>query len=150
MKKQSWKIRKAVIADAAQVAALMRAAYAPHAARLNGQTLPPLAVNYEDEIREYPVWVAQSGAALLGALVLTPQKEIMQIANVAVDPRAQGQGLGRGLMNYAEAEAVRLGFSEMQLATHVAFTENISLYAHLGWREAGRAGDRVYMRKSIK
>lgn len=29
------------------------------------------------------------------------------------------------------------------------FTENVSLYIHLGWREAGRDERRVYMKKNI-
>jgi GNAT superfamily N-acetyltransferase len=127
----------------------MRAAYQTYTARLGGETLPPMAVDYEDEIRSYPVWVAESEDTLVGGLVLMPEAGFLTVANVAVHPRFQGKGLGRGLMTFAEEEARRRGYRELHLATHVLLTENGSLYAHLGWVETSRDDDRVYMRKRL-
>ena len=67
-----------------------------------------------------------------------PEDDCMTIANVAVHPEFQGQGLGRGLLELGEAEAKRLGYSELCLATHLLLAENLSLYTHLGWSETGR------------
>ena len=74
----------------------------------------------------------------------------MTLANVAIHPQAQGKGLGRKLVKIGEVEALKLGYSEMRLATHVALEENISLYQHLGWSEIGRDQNRVYFRKVVE
>ena len=79
-----------------------------------------------------------------------PEDENMTIANIAVHPKFQGNGLGRDLMKLGEADARRKGYSKLRLATHILLTENLSLYSHLGWLEIGRDGSRVYMEKRIK
>ena len=79
-----------------------------------------------------------------------PEAGSMKIANVAVHPNFQGNGLGRGLMDFADQEAIRQGYAEMALATHVLLSENVSLYEYLGWTETGRDESRVYMKKDIK
>jgi len=66
-----------------------------------------------------------------------------------VHPDFAGQGLGRVLMDKAEAEARALGLAELRLATHVGLPENVALYAHLGWQENGREGNKVLMRKTL-
>jgi ribosomal protein S18 acetylase RimI-like enzyme len=57
------------------------------------------------------------------------------------------------LITFAEAEARRLGLGEVRLYTHQMMTENIGLYARLGFIETGRghdAGyDRVFMTKAL-
>jgi GNAT superfamily N-acetyltransferase len=128
----------------------MHAAYIIYMSRLNGKTLPPMTVDYKEEIRSYPVWVAESDDTLVGGLILMPEDEYMTIANVAVHPQFQRNGLGRGLMEFAEAEAKRKGYSELRLATHLLLTENLSLYSHLGWSETGRDESRIYMKKVIR
>jgi ribosomal protein S18 acetylase RimI-like enzyme len=62
----------------------------------------------------------------------------MLIESVAVDPRHQGRGLGRRLMALAEAEARRQGRLAVRLYTNAKMTENIALYARLGYRETER------------
>lgn len=150
MIKKNWTVRKAGIADAEALAECMHAAYTRYIPRLKGKTLPPLTVDYEAEIRAYPVWVAEFDGNLAGGLILMPERHYMSIANVAVHPQFQGNGLGRGLMELADAEAKQQGYSELRLATHVALTENLSLYSHLGWSETGRDEQRVYMRKKLR
>ena len=149
MHKRNWTLRKASVSDAEALSECMHAAYVTYSARLMGKTLPPMTVNYEDEIRTYPVWVAESDGSLVGGLILMPEKNYMTLANVAVHPQFQGKGLGRDLMALAEAEAKHQGYSELRLATHVVLTENISLYAHLGWSETSRDECRTYMRKRL-
>jgi len=150
MPRRSWTIRKAIAADAKALTECMQTAYLVYTERLDGQTLPPLTVDYGEEIRFFPVWVAVADGIVVGGLVLMPEDDCMTIANIAVHPEFQGQGLGRGLMELAEAEAKRLGYSELRLATHLLLTENLSLYTHLGWSETGRDQDRVYMKKNIR
>ena len=48
----------------------MHAAYQPYTDRIDPADLPPLNVDYADEIRESEVWIAESQVELVGALVL--------------------------------------------------------------------------------
>jgi ribosomal protein S18 acetylase RimI-like enzyme len=74
--------------------------------------------------------------------------------NVAVAPAAQGQGYGRALVGFAEAEARRRGHAQLRLYTHVLMTENLALYRRLGFEETGRITEkgyeRVYMAKRVR
>ena len=62
--------------------------------------------------------------------------------------------MGRRLLAFAEAEALRRGYCEIQLYTHQTMVENQRLYASIGYEETGRgteAGyDRVFMRKQLR
>jgi ribosomal protein S18 acetylase RimI-like enzyme len=73
--------------------------------------------------------------------------------NIAIKPEFQGRGIGRILLDFAEKEAGRQGFSEIRLYTHVTMVENLALYKRIGFAETHRATvngyDRVYMRKEL-
>ena len=95
------------------------------------------------------MFIAESDGNLVGGLILMPEDDHMTIANIAVHPQFQGNGLGRGLMEFGEAKAKQMGYYELRLATHILLTENLSLYSHLGWFETGRDDSRVFMKKII-
>jgi ribosomal protein S18 acetylase RimI-like enzyme len=85
--------------------------------------------------------------------VLLPKPDHLLLDNIAVAPERQGLGLGRRLLAFAEAEALRHGYREIRLYTHQTMIENQRLYAAIGYRETGRrteAGyDRVFMCKRL-
>lgn len=126
----------------------MQAAYTAYRDRMQGQRLPPMDLDYRSEIRDFPTWVAECDGSIAGGLSMMFQTEHASIANIAVHPEHQGQGLGGRLMRFAQTRAVEKGYSELRLATHVLLTENVSLYRHLGWVEYDRDDVRVYMKKS--
>ena len=148
MKKQ-WKIRQAVIKDSVELQGCMELAYGSYKDRMEGKRLPPMDVNYSDEIRDYPSWVAVSDGTVVGGLFMMFEKKYASIANIAIQPDFQGQGLGGGLMRFAETKAKDKGYSELRLATHILLIENVSLYLYLGWTEIDRDEVRVYMKKDI-
>ena len=148
MKKQ-WKIRQAVIKDSVELQECMELAYASYKDRMEGKRLPPMDVNYSDEIRDYPSWVAVSDGMVVGGLFMMFEKNYASIANIAIHPDFQGQGLGGGLMRFAETKAKDKGYSELRLATHILLIENVSLYLYLGWTEIDQDEVRVYMKKDI-
>lgn len=127
----------------------MLAAYAPYKERMQGQHLPPLEVDYAREIAEYPCWVVENEGKIAGGLIMVFEAEVASIANIAVHPNYQGQGLGGQLMAFAEGEARRRGYNEMVLATHVLLTENVRFYEKLGWSVYARDEVRVQMRKVL-
>ena len=127
----------------------MESAYASYQERMDGERLPPMDVDYSSEIKNYPTWVVESGKSILGGLIMMFEDDHASIANIAVDPRLQGKGIGGGLMKFAEKKAKENNCSEMYLATHVLLNENISLYQYLGWEETGRDESRVFMKKEL-
>lgn len=147
--KKQWAIRKAVIEDSIGLQECMKAAYASYQGRMGGIRLPPMDLDYSSEIKDYPTWVAECDDKIVGGITMMFEDDYASIANIAVHPEFQGQGLGGGLMKFAEMKAIEKDYLELQLATHVLLTENHSLYLHLGWKEIDRDDVRVYMKKKI-
>ncbi len=127
----------------------MHQAYSVYLERMKGKPLPPMGVNYAQEIERYPVWVLEVDEQIAGAIIILFETDYLSVANLSVHPDFQGRGFGRDLLRFAESKAVEQGYQEMRLATHVLLTENISLYRHLGWREYDRDDMRVYMKKTL-
>ena len=145
----TWHIREATPEDSASLKECMGSAYTAYQERMGGVRLPPMDADYMSEIKNYPTWVIESQGSILGGLIMVFENNQASIANIAVDPKFQGQGIGGTLMKFAESKANENSFSELHLATHVLLNENISLYQHLGWEETGRDETRVFMKKGI-
>ena len=144
--------RPATAADVNAITALVRGAYAKYVPRM-GMEPVPMRADYGSAVQEHQVWVMEEEGEIVAIVELVPGAEHLFIENVAVNPQHQGRGLGRRLLNFAEAEALRQGLHEMRLYTAQAMTENISLYAHLGYVEMKRKTvsdiPRVYMSKRL-
>lgn len=147
-----YELRPARLDDLAAIETLVNAAYAPYVVRL-GQPPGPMLDDYAARIAAGEAQVLETNGAIAGLLVLLKRPDHLLLDNVAVDPAYQGRGLGRVLLQAAEAEARRLGLKELRLYTHVLMTENQSLYLRQGWEETGRAQEagyeRVYFRKPL-
>ena len=142
-------IREAIPEDSESLKGCMESAYSTYQQRMGGVRLPPMDVDYLSEIKNYPTWVVESEGRILGGLIMDFDSDQASIANVAVNPKFQGQGIGGELLRFADSKACEKGYSKLQLATHVLLDENISLYRHLGWGETGRDETRVFMAKEI-
>lgn len=136
-------IRPGDAADLPAVERIVRDAYTMYIARI-GKPPGPMLDDYAALIRSHSVWVA--GDPVEGAIVLLPEDDHLLLDNVAVDPAAQGKGIGRALIEFAEAEARRRGYTEMRLYTHQMMTENIALYSRTGWTETGRGEQNGFAR----
>jgi ribosomal protein S18 acetylase RimI-like enzyme len=131
-------IRRATEGDVAQIVAIARAAYIKYVPRLGREPLPMLA-DYPAEIAAGHVVVFETAGTVGGYLISWPQLEAYFIDNIAVDPVHQGLGLGRQLIEYAVREAKRCDLPAIQLYTNSVMTENLSMYAHMGFIETHRA-----------
>lgn len=109
--------------------------------------------DYGKVIRERRVTVSESQGTIVGVLVLAIAKEGFLLENVAVNPSHHGLGLGRALLELAEAEARHEGYKSIYLYTHEKMIENQALYGKIGYVEYDRRTEdglaRVYMRKSL-
>jgi len=145
-------IRHATDADVAAIARIVDAAYAHYVPRM-GRKPGPMLDDHAARVREGKAFVHATEGVVAGVLVLIDAPDHLLLDNVAVDPARRGSGIGRALLRFAEAEAQRRGHPEIRLYTHVTMTENIALYARIGYRETGRgtqAGfERVFFSKPV-
>lgn len=144
-------LRPATPADAPRLADIVQAAYGHYVERLGRPR--PMLDDYAEVIRRDQVVVAERGGAVVGLVVLQVGDEGFVVDNVAVDPAHKGSGVGRALLERAEAEARRAGFDSVALYTHERMTENLALYERIGYVEYDRRsiGDAflVYLRKPL-
>lgn len=143
-------LRRAVAADLPAIRALIEAAYARYLTRMDKPPAPMLR-DYGPSVEEGTTWVV--GSPVAAVLTLYPRADHLYVENVAVDPGAQGRGLGRALLEFAEREALACGLHRMALVTHEVMTENQAIYAKLGYTEVGRRAEdgysRVYLEKRL-
>jgi GNAT superfamily N-acetyltransferase len=145
-------IRPAMFADADAVADVVNAAYRPYIPRI-GKPPGPMLDDYPRRIADGQVWVLDDAGGVIGVLVLEETPDAFLLDNIAVRPDRHGEGLGRRLLAFAEAEAIRRGWNAITLYTNALMTDNISLYARIGYVETNRVAekgfDRVYMVKGL-
>lgn len=142
-----WKIRTAAEHDAVPLKECIDDAYAPYRKRI--RDLPPVSEGIADDIKSNLVWVAELDHRVVGGLILVLRDEYAILANIAVDPDRKGMGIGRGLIEHAEAHCRRLKKVELRLSTHIDMPENLRLYEHLGWEQNERSGNKVHMTKLL-
>lgn len=98
-----------------------------------GDVLPRTEGEIYETIRDFVVVPADTGGGLLAAGALHVEwRDLAEIKSLVVDPRAQGQGLGRIVVDACLDEAVELG-----LKTVFALTTTPAFFERLGFRVAG-------------
>ena len=131
---------------------VVHAAYAHYIPRI-GKPPGPMLDDYAQRIADKQAWVLEDAGHIVGILVLEQTASSFLLDNIAVAPDGQGKGFGRALLDFAEAEARRCGFREIELYTHILMTENIGIYARIGYVETHRVSEkgyeRVYMSKKL-
>jgi ribosomal protein S18 acetylase RimI-like enzyme len=152
MPQRKGAIRPASSDDVDRVRSVAREAYARYIPRIGREPLPMLA-DFAAEIAAGHVVVIEVDGSIVGYMVAWAESEAYLIENIAVASAWQGNGRGRQLIDYAIREARRLRLAAVRLYTNVAMTENLSIYARLGFVETHRAWEagahRVYLRLAV-
>jgi ribosomal protein S18 acetylase RimI-like enzyme len=146
-------LRRATATDVPRLTELVRSAYGDYVERI-GARPRPMTDDYADVIRTHQVIVALRDGDVVGLIVLRIDADGFLVDNVAVDPAHQGTGVGRVMLEFAEAAAREAGFDSVYLYTHERMTENLALYSRVGYveydrRRVGGAG-LVYLRKNVR
>ena len=146
------RIRRADARDVSAITACVRAAYQVYVERMGKEPAPMLA-DYAALTAAGRVRVLDLDGQLAGAIVLFARGDHLFVENIAVDPAFQGRGLGRRLMDFAEAVARDQGLPAICLYTNVHMTENFPFYERLGYVVTGRVRedgyDRVYFKTEL-
>jgi putative acetyltransferase len=85
------------------------------------------------------VLLARDGDRVLGCVALEPGAGgVFELSKMAVDPAAQGQGLGRRLLEAAIARARELGASSLFLGSNTKLAPAVHLYEAVGFHHVPR------------
>jgi N-acetylglutamate synthase-like GNAT family acetyltransferase len=145
-------LRRAGPGDATAIRAVVDAAYGP-SVELLGRLPLPMAADHDLAVREHEVWVLDTDGMVIGVLELIAREDHLWVENVAIDPRHQGTGLGRRLLDHSEQRASELGLEEIRLATNERYLFNIAMYRRRGFRETHRepvqGTDVIHFRKVL-
>ena len=133
-------IRAANATDVSAVARIVDEAYRRYIPRM-GKPPGPMLDDYAARVSEGVLWVIEEGTVIVGVLVLLPKPDHLLLDNIAIAPVRQGLGLGRRLLFFAEAEALRRGYHEIRLYTHETMTENQRIV---------NAGEKMHRRAGVK
>jgi GNAT superfamily N-acetyltransferase len=152
------RVRPATAKDLARIEEIVARAYGGYLERI-GMRPGPMEDDYGTRVARGLVSVAvdddsiADGGAIAGLIVLVREPESLLVENVTVDPGRQGEGVGRALLDFAEAEAARAGLDRLTLYTHEKMSENLVLYGRLGYRVDERREEggfaRVFLSKRL-
>jgi ribosomal protein S18 acetylase RimI-like enzyme len=128
---------------------IARVAYAKYVPRI-GREPSPMVADYEAAVAANHAVVIEAARSIRGYMIAWPEPDAYFIDNIGVDPQFQGGGLGRCLIDHAVSQADRLGLRALRLYTNALMSENLAMYAHIGFVETHRSVEkgfhRVYMR----
>jgi ribosomal protein S18 acetylase RimI-like enzyme len=74
----------------------------------------------------------------IGAILLIPEDDGLEIKNVAIVEAYRGRGLGRATIEAVERVARRSGLARLKVGTADTSSGAIAFYRRVGFRDAGR------------
>jgi predicted N-acetyltransferase YhbS len=87
----------------------------------------------EQKARDEIGHVALDGDVPVGCIYLRPEADCLYVGKLAVAPDTQGRGIGRRLMDKAEALAAELALPALRLETRIELTGNHSRFGTWGF-----------------
>ena len=143
-------IRLATPADLPAVQEIVETSYAQYIP-LIGRRPAPMDADYAAAIEAGQLYVL--GHPTLGCLVMFPDGDAIEIDMIAVLPAAQGQGVGRKLLDFAADHTRSKGLSKLTLYTNAKMVRNVVIYQKYGFTITHRATvdgfDRIFMEMAV-
>ena len=135
-------VREGTDADVPAIVALVNLAYLAEAFIVSGGRVSEQGVRAR-LARARGAWLViddgEPRPSLTGAIFVEALEARGHFGPLAVDPSAQGRGVGKRLVAAAEAWCRARGCSEMELEVVSARTELPAFYRALGYADVGRA-----------
>ena len=118
---------------------------------LIGRRPAPMGADYAAAIEAGHLYVL--GNPTVGCLVMFPEGDAIEIDMIAVSPEAQGQGIGRRLLDFAAEQARSTGQKKLTLYTNAKMARNVVIYEKYGFTITHRATvdgfDRIFMEMAV-
>lgn len=102
-----------------------------------GKAPAPMLMDFSQEL-DHDLFVAYEGDELLGFVLILPDEDAaaqwMWMDVLAVDPKHQGKGVGRKLIDYTARFIRQQGKRECRLYTNVKFVRTSQIYQTYGFQ----------------
>lgn len=149
----TFAIRPAKPSDLEQIREIAQRAYSQYIQTI-GRAPAPMVADFEAQIAQDMVHVAaEPNDQAIAYIVFFPKLDTLFLENIAVHPDHAGQGIGKALIAFCEAQAISKGRAAVTLYTNEKMTANLSLYPKLGYIQTGRKTEngfnRVYFCKNV-
>ena len=144
-------VRTGQPSDTVALTRILHDAFSPYTAII-GRPPTPLSLDVPAAIEAGEILVADDGGPLGFSCAFARDGELY-IDVIAVDPAAQGRGVGARLILALERAAQAAGHSALTLYTNALMHQALGVYHHLGFSEVDRRHedgfDRVFMRRPV-
>ena len=136
------RLRTANPSDAEAIAATLREAFAPFEPLYTPAAFlatTPTPEQLRARWAEGPTWVAERDGTIVGTVAAMPRSAELYIRSMAVQPVAQGQGVGEQLLQAVEAVALEQRYGRLGLSTTPFLHAALRLYQRAGFRRIREA-----------
>lgn len=140
--------RPAVMADVEYIVALVNSAYRGESSRAGWTTEADLLAGQRTDANEVSslissddsmILLCQSGEEIIGTVHLQRGKNVASMGMLVIRPDLQGHGLGKKLMQAAEAATIKMwGVAKMLMYVVTLRHELIAFYERRGYRRTGK------------
>jgi N-acetylglutamate synthase-like GNAT family acetyltransferase len=131
------KIRLATPADASEISRVLLEAFSiirEHYTAEAFNVVTPKTDEIEKRFAEGPTWVAEIDGEIVGTVSLTTEPEGLYVRSMAVLPKAQKQGVGRGLLDVLHEHARGTGIERIFLYTLPFQSGARTMYEKYGYK----------------
>ncbi len=131
-------VRSAVAGDAAEMAALVRAAFAGNEVVPPPSALGETAESVAQALDKAGGAVAEAGGKIVGAILWEVRERSLYLNRLAVAEAWRRQGIARALIGAGEEAARKRGIGRLELGTRLVLAGNRRLFAACGFLETTR------------
>jgi ribosomal protein S18 acetylase RimI-like enzyme len=155
---QAWKamksqerqltFRPAIMADVERIVALVNSAYRGESSRAGWSTEADLLAGQRTDAEEVGnlissadslILLGMNGEEIIGSVHLQHGKHVAYLGMLVIQPVMQGHGLGKKLMQAAEATAIKMwGVEKMLMYVVTLRHELIAFYQRRGYHRTGK------------